>query len=164
MHCNLSTWLLSLFQPIGCPFFCFSCNLYTKNLGSFISLELHTIWILLTSSLCHCLTSLSRDFPVNWLLEIEASLGSSLFSFFPFFFKARILDRGLWWIGRHGTLQFMRLQSQTQLGDWTTSQVVLYTSIWIYIISGHLLFYDGSRHWWLVPRSSISLKFICYCC
>ena len=107
MHYNLSTWLLSLFQPIGCPFFCFSCNLYIKNFGSFISLEFHTIWILLTS--CHCLTSLSPDFPVNWLLEasLESIFSSSLF------FKARILHRALWWTGRPGILQFMRLQRDT---------------------------------------------------
>ena len=112
MHYNLSTWLLSLFQPIGCPFFCFSCNLYIKNFGSFISLEFHTIWILLTS--CHCLTSLSPDFPVNWLLEasLESSFSSSLF------FKARILHRALWWTGRPGILQFMG--SQRVRHDWAT--------------------------------------------
>lgn len=36
VHYNLLTGLLSLFQPIGCPFFRFSCSLYTEQFGSFI--------------------------------------------------------------------------------------------------------------------------------
>ena len=106
---------------LPCPFFCFSCNLYIKNFGSFISLEFHTIWILLTS--CHCLTSLSPDFPVNWLLEasLESSFSSSLF------FKARILHRAMWWTGRPGILQFMRLQRDT------TGTFKLRMNIWRYL-------------------------------